>query len=939
MTHMVVVRKVSFFLFFLLFVLHISASSIKGTVTDKITKEPLIGATIQIYGTSTGVVTDVDGKFKLNNLKNGVYNLEINYISYKPLRVENLTVPENDVIALDIEMEPDDILLADVIVSARMRRNTETALLVAQKNSLLVQSGVSAQQISRTQDRNATEVIRRVPGISIIDDKFVIVRGLSQRYNNVWINNAAVPSTEADTRAFSFDIIPSSQLDNLLIIKSPAPELPADFSGGFIKIQTKDIPDSNSFSVQYGTGVNDNTHFKNFYYSKGGATDFLGFDNGFRGLKGIASRPMDNNNTDVVNQVTKSGFNNDWRVLKHKPFPDQKLNISYNRKYEGENNKEFAILSALNYSLTSRSVTNMENSRFGVYNVEQDVPEYNHKYTDNQYTTSAHIGAMLNLTFIPNGKDRYEFKNIFNQIGQDRYTERNGYQYISGMYVQEKHEYYYNSRTTYSGQFAGTHDRLNSKLDWELGYNFANRKQPDRRIYTREENGFVGDSHYGEMYVDQNDIERYFTKLSEHIMSAGLNYLYEFYLENINPVVKTGLYSEYRTRSYDNRFFYYLWNQKNMPVDFAYGDFLSDIMIPGNFGADKLFIYEDTDNRNSYDGNNRLIAGYLSANIPFGKLNIYTGVRYEHNVMTLKNYVSIRGDKKEEKEYTDNYFYPSVNLSYKLKDNRLIRLAYGTSVNRPEFREVSPSVYYDFDLFSSIKGNKELKTARIQNVDLRYEWYPSGGETVSVALFYKNFRNPIEWTYLDAGGSYTYTFENAHKADNYGIEVDIKKSLDFIGLPDFTWSFNGTLIESKVKFKEESLEKNRAMQGQSPYLVNTGLFYRNERSDWNIGLLYNRIGKRIVGVGRVDTSDGGTINNDIPDAYEMPRNMLDVSISKKIGKQVEIKASLRDLFNEDVVFKQYPRFYDVDNHLQEREQVTKRYKPGRNFGISVSWSL
>ena len=137
---------------------------------------------------------------------------------------------------------------------------------------------------------------------------------------------------------------------------------------------------------------------------------------------------------------------------------------------------------------------------------------------------------------------------------------------------------------------------------------------------------------------------------------------------------------------------------------------------------------------------------------------------------------------------------------------------------------------------------------------------------ISLALFYKNFKNPIEWTYLDAGGSYTFTFENANRANNYGVELEIRKNLDFIGLSDFSLNFNGALIKSEVQFDKNSLEKNRPMQGQSPYLVNVGLFYQSPRYQFNVAALYNRIGKRIIGVGRVDSSVGGNINNNIPDS-------------------------------------------------------------------------
>jgi outer membrane receptor protein involved in Fe transport len=274
-----------------------------------------------------------------------------------------------------------------------------------------------------------------------------------------------------------------------------------------------------------------------------------------------------------------------------------------------------------------------------------------------------------------------------------------------------------------------------------------------------------------------------------------------------------------------------------------------------------------------------------------------------------------------------------VNATYNINAKNLFRLAFGKSVNRQEFREVSPSSYYDFDLFSYVRGNKKLKQAYIHNFDFRYEMYPSIGEMISFALFFKRFTNPIEWTFIDGGGTYTFTFENAERADNYGAELDIRKTLDFIGLPDLSLSFNGALIHSRVFFGENSMEHNRPMQGQSPYLVNTGLFY--QYGNLNAGLMYNIIGKRIVGIGRNDNSQGGTIDNSVPDMYEMPRNVLDFSFSYKFGEHIEFNAGVRDILAANLIYKQFPEFTDNDGKIYQREQITKKYKPGQNFSIAI----
>ncbi|MDR1881006.1 MAG: TonB-dependent receptor, partial [Tannerellaceae bacterium] len=253
--------------------------------------------------------------------------------------------------------------------------------------------------------------------------------------------------------------------------------------------------------------------------------------------------------------------------------------------------------------------------------------------------------------------------------------------------------------------------------------------------------------------------------------------------------------------------------------------------------------------------------------------------------------------------------------------------------------ELSPSVYFDFDLFSEIGGNENLKTASIDNLDLRYEFYPATGETVSVGLFYKRFKNPIEWTFIDMGGSLRYNYENAARADSWGIELDLRKKLDFIGMPGLSLILNAALIESNIHFKAGEIiaEPDRSMQGQSPYVINTGLFYQSAKGAFNTSLLYNRIGKRIVGLGKSNSVEPD-INTLIPDAYEMPRNLLDFTIGKEIGKGIEIRLSVKDLLSEEVVYKQFPKFRK-DDTVYEREQITRRYRPGQSISLGISLKI
>lgn len=908
------------------------AGNIKGTIKDKVSKEALIGATIQVKNTTTGSVTDLDGNFALENLANGTYALEIKYISYKTVHVPEIRVNEKEAVVLNIEMEPESQTLDDVTVVAQIKKNTDVALLTSTRNSLLVQSGVSAQQINKTQDKDTSEVIRRVPGVSILDEKFVMVRGLSQRYNNVWVNGAAVPSSEADSRAFSFDIIPSSQLDNMIIVKSPAPEYPADFTGGFILINTKDMPSENGLNISLGGAINDKTHFKSFIRSKGSATDFLGFDNGLRSLNAgmknaLKLYPGGTNQIDVSN----NGFNNDWSIHTIKPVGDLKMNLAYNHKWETESGSNYGMLATVNYSKTFKTYLNMENSLYGPYNTIKDEPVFLRKATDNQYSNDIRIGSMLNLSFQPkNTRHYYEFKNIFNQIAKNRYTERWGFNAqpdnINNM------EYYYSSRTTYNGQFTGKHIFDADRFDWSAGYAYANRNLPDRRRIERTDRT--------ENTMGIYRIIREFTRLDEHIASANINYRHDFLFNDFAPILKAGLYGEYRSRKYNARQFQYGWMPENtLPENFLFDTNVQEnILIDPNYGIDKLYMYEEVNKLNDYKGNHTMAAGYVGINLPLGYFNLYAGIRYEYDRMELIMNTRQHEESPKSAFYDYSDFFPSANMTYKLNEKHQLRLAYGKSVNRPEFRELSTSVYNDFDLGSDVMGNSSLKAAYIHNLDLRYEWYPAIGEQISIALFYKHFKNPIEWTYSMSGGTDPiYSFVNADGANNYGIELEIRKNLGFLNMKDFSLSFNGALIKSRVQFPKESSDVNRPMQGQSPYLINTGLFYQNDRLALNAAILYNRIGKRIIGVGRNmgNTIEGDTRN--IPNSYEMPRNSIDLSLGKKFGKW-ELKANVRDLLAEKVYFKQFEDI-TVNGKIRHIEEVTKCYQPGRTYNLTINYSF
>ena len=694
-----------------------------------------------------------------------------------------------------------------------------------------------------------------------------------------------------------------------MIVKSPSAEYPADFTGGFIQINTKDIPSQNAFSLSIGGNWNDATHFSDFKYAK-------------HSSHYPAEGPVD---------ILNSGLNNDWRVKTCKPIGDLKLGADWSRRWTLGEAWKLGMVGAANFTNEYRTYSDMTNNLFGVYDSANDRSIYLRHSTDNQYNENTRLGAMLNFALLsPSGNNKYELKNIFNSLTNRRYTDRQGINAQSDNEIGA--EYYYRRRTTYNTQLTGKHTLNDTdNVEWSASYSYANRRMPDRRRYTIDDALEQGTM----MLTAGNEINREFTKLDEHIGSANANYRFA---PIASPLLLTlGGYGEYRSRSYTTRQFIYTWDmeQNSLPDGFRKMDMTELLSNEQYLGPDKMHLIEEQCMRNNYKGRNTLGAGYLTASLPIGKLKVYAGMRYEFNQMELITNSRDDVESPQSKFYRNSDLFPSLNTTYVIDDRNQLRLSYGKSVNRPEFREVSPSVYYDFDLASHVQGNVDLKSCYIHNIDLRYEFYPSRGEQITLAGFYKRFNNPIEWTYTVAGGtSLIYSYENAESADNFGLELDIRKDLSFIGLKNFSLSFNGTLIHSRVNFPEGSRNENRPMQGQSPYLVNTGLFYKNDRQQLNISLLYNRIGKRIIGVGRSEGSTGSEDNARVPDSYEMPRDVIDFTISKKFGKHFELKANIRDLLAQKVSYKQFAEAKTKDGQTREVEQITRQYKPGRNIGVT-----
>ncbi|MFA5328864.1 MAG: TonB-dependent receptor [Prolixibacteraceae bacterium] len=939
---------------------------ITGTVADANTKETLIGATVAIQGTSNGAITDFDGNFRIEKVTHGSYNLVISYISYDN-QIVRVEVKDGQESAINVALKPASVDIEEVKVVAHKRTNTEMSMLSSLKSSDLVVSGISAQQISRSQDKDAAEIIRRVPGVSIRDDKFVIVRGLTERYNTVWLNNASTPSSEADVRSFSFDAIPSGLIDNILIYKTAAPELPADFAGAAINILTKTLVDKNGFSISIGTGGVQGTVFNDFYRYKGSSTDWLGFDNGTRALpSGFPTttdfRRMADNSTEADKaEITRlgQGFSSIWTPDKMKAKPDMTFSFESQKRFN-LGKMSLSNITAINYSNKFKR-EDIFRAAYQAYDTTRDVPNPSYHFNDERFTNTTRLSGLMNWMLIFGNNQKIEFRNLFNQMGTTRTTLRDGENNYGGNF-ERSYELAYESRMIYSSQLGGDFSFLEGrdKLDFTLGYSFANKLQPDiRRVKSSLPDGSPEGTPYSlgiNFAADPTFLGRLFLENHEHIWMAGANNTFKFSILGINPEVKTGIYLEKKDRTFVARNVGYAisnitkfdWNLSKLPYsetpfDQGYFDAIQNVFARDNINETTgLKIDESTDLKDSYSASNRLAAGYIGLKFPILKaLNLNGGLRIEKNDQILDGH-----DESGEVHVNNNHvdFFPSMNFTYNFTEELLLRLAYGKTVNRPEFREISPFSFYNFEEKATIYGNPKLKNAYINNYDLRLEWYPSQGEMITLGGFYKEFKNPIEAHLKEYGTGWNYRYDNAIKADVYGVELDVRKTLADFGdqdnllryFKDLTLILNGSLMKSNINNDDPTeRDKTRELQGQSPYLINAGIYYQNENNGLMVSVLYNRIGERIAYVG--DTSN--------PHIYEEPFNSLDLTVKFQPKKFITISAGVKNLLNDDIIFKQYEEFNldlngdKVGDGIVKRSEIDRKYKPGRTLSLGMTFNF
>jgi len=906
----------------------LSIGTITGKVTDGESGETLRGASVLVVGTKKGAYSDVKGKFTIKSIPVGTYSVRVSYVGFTPKIVENIVVLDGQSASVDVVLQTNIKKTQEVVATARRVDDNQAALLNKRKNSAQVSDGISEEEISKLPDADAGQALKRVSGVTLVGDKFVYVRGVSDRYNSTVLNGASLATTEPDKKSFAFDMFPSEFLQNANVAKSFTPDLPGNFAGGLVQLTTIDFPSGFTLKASTSSSYNTNVTFNDnsFLATPSGSKDWLATDDGTRALP--ANAPA---SRDEINQLLREAKNfnkpeiqseaqsklqnfarslnsNNWNGKPTTAMPNTGFGLSYSNIFNAADN-DFGVIASLTYS-NGYSISVGRETPVQAGAVEAD--RYRQIQQPQISTRSVNWGGLVNLAYKIGTSSSLSIKNLYNRSSDNESVYSQGKDIPQGIDTRF-YNYQYVQKSLYSGSMSGEHTLPweNMLFDWRAGLSTSERDEPDyRRLrYSRQSTDstlpFMADI----SQTPQGDgtlAGRFFSNLTDKVIDGGANLLIPISNE---MKLKFGGSTENRTRAFTARSF--TINQQNGfadSIDFSLSP--EKLLVPENFRVGQLGISEDSKKSDSYNGTELLVAGYGMIDMPFtafgGDFRFVGGVRLEDNTIKLNSF-GTAGDTINI-NYNTFDVLPSLNVLYKATSSTNLRFSASQTLTRPTFREIAPFAFYDFRSLFVVTGNPQLKRTLIQNYDIRLETFPNPGEVLSIGAFYKSFKNPIEEAIQPTSSEWIKTFSNAESRDstgkvtsegiayNYGFEIEGRKSLSFLSksFSDFLLNVNYTLIRSEITVMYGQLADTRPMWGQSPYTLNVGLFYVNPEYKTAVNVAYNRFGRRIVQVGAI-----GFLPS--PHIYEEPRDVIDFSVIQPIADAFEVKVAVRDIFNQEYV--------------------------------------
>jgi len=932
-----------------------------GSVVDSETGQPIIGANVYLEDTSLGAASDLDGRFIILNVPVSNYTLVISVVGYAETKINGVEVNDNDVTKLDIMVQPEILTTDVVVVEAKALRNTEASLLKARQKSLAVSDAISAEGISRSGSGDAADAMKKVTGASVVDNKYVFIRGLGERYTITQLNGAELPSSDPDKKAFQFDIIPANLLDNIVTTKTFTPDKPGNFSGGAVNIGTKTFPDYLMLKLSTGTEYNTQTTFSpDFITHTGGKNDWLGFDDGTRAIPALLNDSelripvsqearFDAEKAENLDAYSKA-FNNimDYQTIDGPVNSNFALSIG--------NRVNFSTQSYLGYmgSLTySRSHSFYKDGQIGRYVLASGHNEMTPLLLlkDSKSSSEANLGFLTDLTY---------FFNANHKIGFNAFYSHNGTsitRYQDGQWPQELgHDDLYRTyqtrvftfleRDVRSYQLKGEHyirPLLNLSMDWSASLARSTQDEPDRRAISIIYTASPTDTSYTIRGSNFPDPSRYYRYLKDHTDTYNVNFSLPFSLwSGRSNTFKFGYSYQDISRDFRERIFSY--NTANNILNDLNGD-LREFFSPAYSGITRIdtlnsgrirynfgnTIYDFSKPKNNYDGYQLIRAYYAMMDLSLLRnLRLIGGARYETTLID----VASQDPTQLKTAIEEKDWLPSLGLIYQLGHDMNLRASASRTLARPNFRELAPYSTKDFSNDVELVGNPELKRTLIVNYDLRWEWFYSPGKILSLSTFYKELINPIEMAFsqYSTRSNPIVTYTNVERATIKGVEMEGRIGLgDFVkALSPFALGGNFTVLDSDVDIAGSELNsrlaidstagRTRSLQGQSDYILNLDFSYENSQWGTVAAIHYNYFGKRLAKVSALIT----------PDVFELPAAQLTLIITQNISKHFSLKFSAKNLLNSP---------YLEEYEFEGKDYIFQKYTQGRSFGIGINYQL
>lgn len=942
--------------------------TIRGTVIEDATGESIIGASVLVVNKpGVGAVTDLDGEFSID-IEPGTYEIKVSFIGMQTLTISGVKVePKKVALLQNIHLKESSLELDEVVITATAVRATESALLTLKMKTPAMVDGISADRIKSMGDNNAVDAAKRITGVSVEGGKYVYIRGLGDRYTKTILNNMEIPGLDPDRNALQLDIFPTALIDNIIVNKTFTAEMPADFTGGLMNIETKAFPEQRIFDVSVGIGYNPSMHFnKDWLTYDLGKTDFLGFDDGSRALQerarqGNIPTPISGASSAEVYDFVSS-FDPQLGAQRKRSFTDYNFALTYGDQKELKSGKKLGYIFSLSYR---DDYIYYDDVTYGEYQRYQD-PTINDLRVANLQTgqlgeRNTLVGVLggvalksnlnkyrLTLMHLQNGESRagqFDINNDGEAVGQ------------SGFYAYSDN-LEYNQKGMTNLFLNGTHVLRNTgwEVDWRLSPTLSTSNDPDIRKTAFTANQFDTSFNAGA----GGNPARIWRELLEVNANGKVDVTKHHKWFNREAKFRAGTSYTYKVRNYEILFYdIQFFGAQNWPNPTA-NEVLRPENIYGYPGPNQNNIYYQSGNPNpnpnQYTSNVNNFAMYVSEEFnPTLRLKTIVGLRMENYVQrhTGRDQRYASGDTvngrnlDNEKVLNSLDLFPTLNMIYAVSAKQNLRFSYARTIARPSFKELSfaqiidpvTNRIFNGSLFTYAQWDGNLTETRIDNLDLRWEMFMERAQMFSVSVFYKRFQNPIELVRIpEQQTSQEFQPRNVGNGSLVGLEFEFKKSLDFIaeGLQNFNVNGNLTLVQSVIQmtateynarknFEREgqTIKDTRQMAGQAPYLINAGIGYQNPEKALDILLFYNVKGPTltIVGVGLY------------PDVYQDPFHGLNFSVSKKIGKERKTSLSFRvqNILNDNT--------YSYFKSYEATPEIYSRVYPGISFSFGASISL